>query len=114
MPRFLVDENIIAEERRKLDRAHLPLHQIGIEVLEVRSDEEIIRYLQQENRVTFITRHVSDFHHRRHCHPRYCLLCLDMGPTEVAEIVLQALRHPLLATIAQRMGKVVRVSKEHL
>jgi len=45
VPRYLLDENIIAAERRKLEEAHLSLYQVGIELLEVRSDEEIIRSL---------------------------------------------------------------------
>lgn len=89
MPRYLLDETIIAAERRKLEKAHLSLHQIGIEVREARSDEEAIRYLQQANRVAFITRNVSDFYHRRYCHPRYCLLCLDVRAAEVAEVTVQ-------------------------
>lgn len=114
MPRYVLDENIVAAERLKLEAAGLSLQQIGIEIPEVRSDAEVIRYLHRENRITFITRNVADFYHRRYCHAHYCLLCLDVGVYEVAQVTLQLLRHPQLNTIAKRMGKVVRATRKHI
>ncbi len=114
MPRYVLDENIVADERRKLEAAGLSLQQIGIEIPEVRSDAEVIRYLHRENRMTFITRNVADFYRRRYCHARYCLLCLDVSVYEIAQVTLQLLRHLQLNTMAKRMGKVVRATKKHI
>lgn len=50
MPRYVLDENIVAAERLKLEAAGLSLQQIGIEIPEVRSDAEVIRYLHREKR----------------------------------------------------------------
>jgi len=48
------------------------------------------------------------------CHPNYCLVHLVVKHSETAEFVQRVLRHPELNSRAKRMGKVVRVTRDHL
>jgi len=72
-------------------------------------DPEILTLLHQLGRPTFFTRD-DDFYARHLCHARYCLIYLAVAKDEVALFVRRLLRHREFATIAKRMGTVVRVS----
>jgi hypothetical protein len=72
-------------------------------------DEEIIPFLHALHDATFFTRDLG-FDHRRLCHPRYCLVCLDIEKDEVAVFVRRILNHSELGPKAKRMGAVLRVS----
>jgi hypothetical protein len=47
-------------------------------------------------------------------HPRYCLVCLDVGKQEAAAFIRRVLNHPEFTTAGQRMGTVMRVSSSGL
>lgn len=106
----LLDENIRADQRALLQSWNIPVHQIGIDVgHKGMTDEEIIALLHSLREVSFFTRDLG-FADARLCHPRYCLVCLDVRKDEVAVFVRRLLRHPEMETKAKRMGTVVRVS----
>lgn len=69
---------------------------------------QIIPLLHSLRRPTFFTRD-HDFYKADLRHSRYCLVCLDLPPDEVADYIHRFLRHKSFRTQAQRMGKVVRV-----
>lgn len=110
----ILDENIVAEQCVLLQNWGIKIKQIGLDVGHWgMDDEEIIPLLRRLNSATFFTRD-RDFSHRHLCHPSYCLVHLIVDPGEVAAIVRRVLRHPALNTRAKRMGKVIRVTHDHL
>jgi hypothetical protein len=75
--------------------------------------DENIPSLLQLRRATLFTLD-SGFYRRELCHPRYCLVCLDVHKEEAAAFIRRVLSHPEFATAAQRMGAVIRVSSAGL
>jgi len=69
----------------------------------------IIPFLLTLPRSTFFTLD-WDFFKRDMCHPRYCLVHLDIRRNEAATFVRRLLRHPKFDTQAKRFGAVIRVS----
>jgi len=110
----LLDENIPESQRQLLRGWRIPARQIGLDAEQKGiKDREIIPYLLQLHRVTFFTLD-SGFYRRDLRHSRYCLVCLDVGKQEAASFIRRVLNHPELATVAQRMGVVMRVSSTGL
>jgi hypothetical protein len=110
----ILDENIPDEQRVLLAKWRMPFRQIGIEMgRKGMKDTEIITLLQTLRHPTFFTRDVG-FCKRNLCHPRYCLVFLNVEEDEVAFFARRLLRHPQFDTQAKRMGTVIRVSREGL
>ncbi|MCY2990287.1 MAG: hypothetical protein NTY19_20785 [Planctomycetota bacterium] len=110
----ILDENIPANQRQLLDLWGVPVCQVGLNVgWRGMQDDEIIPLLLQQRRPTFFTRD-EDFHDRRICHARYCLVYLAVDKYEVAAFIRRLLRHPACRTQVQRMGTVLRVSSAGL
>lgn len=107
----ILDENIPKAQRELLEGRRIPVRQVGVNIgRKGLLDEEIIPLLQHLRLPTFFTRD-SDFYERRLCHRKYCLVYMSVEKSEAALFVRRFLRHPDFKTQANRMGKVVRVSR---
>ncbi|MBI3760940.1 MAG: hypothetical protein HY260_03640 [Chloroflexi bacterium] len=106
----LLDENILASQRRQLRDWRISVRQIGFDIgRKGMSDDEIIPFLHGLRRPTLFTRD-RDFYKRRLCHARYCLVSLAVDKRVVAVFVRRLLRHPEFDAQAKRLGTVVRVT----
>ncbi|MCI0525525.1 MAG: hypothetical protein L0Y75_09710 [Acidobacteria bacterium] len=72
---------------------------------------EIIPLLHTLRRSTFFTRD-RDFYLPELRHSGYCLVFLEVAPSQTAHYLRRFLRHPTFRTQAQRMGKVISVHKD--
>ena len=107
----ILDENIPKPQRELLEGRRISVRQVGVNIgRKGLLDEEIIPLLQRLRRATFFTRD-SDFYDRRLCHTKYCLVYMSVEKSEAALFVRRFLRHPDFRTQANRMGKVIRVSR---
>jgi len=107
---IVLDENIVESQRAQHHSWRIHICQIGQDVgREGMDDDEIIPLLRTLRRPTFASRD-RDFFEKALCSDRYCLVCLDVRPLEVADYMRRLLRHPEFKTWAQRKGRVVRVS----
>lgn len=107
---IVLDENIPESQRQLLRGRRIRARQIGYEVgRKGMKDEEIIPLLLRLRRPTFFSLD-SDFYRRDLCHPRYCLVCADVGQYEAASFLRRLLGHAEFDTQAKRMGAVIRVS----
>src|SRR5438046_117052 len=110
----ILDENIIASQRQRLQSWRIPVRQIGVDIARKGlQDEEILPFLHHLRRPTFFTRD-RGFYRREVCHRQYGIVCLEVAPEEVAIFVRRVLRPPSLHTQAQRLGAVVRASHRGL
>jgi hypothetical protein len=110
----LLDENTDDYERIRLLQWGIPCRKIGLdEARKGIQDDEIGSLLRNRRQVTFFT-HDTDFYKRRFCHPRCCIVLLNVSETQAAEYIRKFLRHPEFRTQAQRMGCVVRVSHNEI
>jgi hypothetical protein len=106
----IIDENIADAQRLLLRQRRIVVRHIGHDVgRKSMSDQEIVTFLRQQRRPTFVT-HDVDFYRRHLCHMRYCLVWLDIEGSEVANYIRRLLRHPEFNTQTKRMGAVIRVS----
>lgn len=106
----VLDENISEESRQTLLTRRIPVRQIGKDLgREGMKDPQIIPYLLTLSRPTFFTLDL-DYYKRRLCHPRYCLVYLDVKEKDAVGSIVRILRHPAFRTWAERRGAVVRVS----
>ena len=107
---IVLDENILESQRRLLRDRRIPARQIGYDIgRKGLKDKEIITFLLGLQRITFFTLD-TDFYQRLLCHPRYCLVCLDVRKHEAAVFTRRFLRHPEFNSTARRLSKVVRAS----
>jgi len=105
----LLDENIPLDQHDILEAHRLHCRAIGREISRFSvGDEDIIALLHRLKQPTFFTRD-EHFFKRRLCHAGYCLVWLDVRPTEAADFVRRFLSHPRFNTKAKRMGIVARV-----
>jgi hypothetical protein len=107
---IVLDENIDEPQRRRLEMWRIRVRQIGVEVgrLGMKDLNEIIPLLHGLRRSTFFTRD-RDFYDPGLAHHNYCLVYLDIKPTETAQFVRAFLRRDGFRTQAERLGKVARV-----
>lgn len=111
---IVLDENIDEYQGEVLRSARLHVRQIGPDLGRLgMQDPDIFRLLQRLSRPTFFTRD-QGIYARHLCHPRYALIVLDVGESEVAAFVRRVLAHPVFAQARDRMGKVVLASHEGL
>ena len=107
---IILDENIPESQRLMLTNWRIKYRQIGIEIGKMGiQDDAIISLLLKYNRPTFFTLD-SDFNNRKLCHPRYCLIFLDVGQYEAASFIRRFLRFKKFDTMAKRMGAIIRLS----
>ena len=80
-------------------------------------DDAIPDLLRQHPQPTFVTINERDFWRRVTIDQRYCVVCFALSDARVREIPqsLRSLLHrPEFRTKAQRMGKVIRATKEEI
>lgn len=107
---IVLDENVPENQRQLLRAWKIRLRQIGVELgRKGISDERILPLLCRLSRPTFFTRD-DDFFARELCHPRYCLVVLNVRQNEIATFVRRFLRHRKFANSGARMGRVVSAS----
>jgi hypothetical protein len=107
---IVLDENVLAEQRAQLRRWRIRLCHVGHDVgRRGMKDPEILPLLRTLRRPTFVSRD-RDFSDRSYGQATYCLVYLDVRPTEVANYVRRLLRHPDFKTWALRKGRVIRVA----
>jgi hypothetical protein len=107
---IVLDENVDDDQRAQLRRWRTPVCKIGRDVgRRGMQDPEILPLLRTLRRPTFISSD-RDFYDRSFCSDRYCLVLMDVWPTDVARYARRLLRHPTFRTWAQRRGCVVRVT----
>ncbi|MEZ4865897.1 MAG: hypothetical protein R3C14_31575 [Caldilineaceae bacterium] len=72
-------------------------------------DDEIIPLLHGLRRPTFFSLDLG-FYRRALSHPRYCIVCLDVGDYDAATFVRRLLKHPLFDSEAKRLNHILRLS----
>ena len=80
-------------------------------------DEAIPMLLRAARRPTFVTINVADFWQRVLPEPRFCIVCVAVPHTralEVSVLVRRLFALPPFRTQAQRLGKMVRVSRRQV
>ena len=105
-------KNIDEPQRRRLEMWRIRVRQVGVEVgrLGMKDLNEIIPLLHGLRRSTFFTRD-RDFYDLDLAHRNYCLVYLDIEPTETAQFIRAFLRHQAFRKHSDRLGKVVRVQQ---
>src|SRR5258706_14005667 len=110
---IVLDENIDVFQRQQLDRWGMHFRRIGGEVgrFGMKDCNEVIPLLHALRRPTFFTRD-RDFYQPWLRHSGYCLVFLEVVPSQTANYLRRFLRHSAFRTQVQRMGKVVSVHKD--
>jgi hypothetical protein len=78
-------------------------------------DEAIPSILAKQNKPTFITTNVRDFWRKVAPNRRYCFVLIPLPndrQREIPDLVVRLFRHPQFCTMANRMGKVLRVTRQ--
>jgi hypothetical protein len=105
---IVLDENIDTRERQKLDDWRIQTRKIGLDLgSKGITDQNVIPLLHRLKTVTYFTADI-DYYKPRLCHPRYCVVWLDLDVQRTAEFIRRFLRHPAFRTWRQRRGTVVR------
>ncbi len=108
---IILDESVPENQRERLREWRIAVRHLGYEIERKGiKDDEIIPFLLQQRRPTFVTLD-GDFYKRRLCHPRYCLVYLEAQPSRAAALLHSLIRLRELDTESKRMGKVIRVSE---
>lgn len=112
---IIIDENIVQSQRYRLGALKIHFRQVGFEIGRrgMKDRNDIIPLLHKLRRPTFFTCD-QDYYEKALLHEGYCLVYLDVWPTEAAEYIRRFLGHRSFRTQAQRMGKVVRVRRSGL
>ena len=80
-------------------------------------DEAIPGLLRQQNSPTFLTINESDFWRKVAIDRHFCVVCFprpDSQAVEIPDLLRQVFRHQLFGTKSQRMGKVIRVTRDSI
>ncbi len=111
---IVLDENVEAVQRDTLRTWHIHARQIGYGISrQGMQDTEIVPFLRTRSCITFFTRD-DDFYSRELCHPRYCLVVLDVGRTEFASFTRRVLSHPGFSQARDWMGTAILAFHEGL
>lgn len=106
----VLDENVPADQRRRLASWHLAVRHIGYTIeRQGVQDDAIIPFLLTLHRPTFFT-FDPHFYRRDLCHARFCLVYMDVSDKEMATCIRRLLHHPEFDTQVKRMGTVIHVS----
>jgi hypothetical protein len=110
---IVLDENIDVFQRQQLDRWGMHFRRIGGEIgrFGMKDCNEVIPLLHALRRPTFFTRD-RDFYQPWLRHSGYCLVFLEVAPSQTVNYLRRFLRHPAFRTQAQRMGKVINAHQE--
>lgn len=107
---IILDENFAESQRQLLRSWRIPVRQIGYDVGRAgMKDDEILPFLHHLRRPTFFSLDLG-FYRRTHSHPRYGIVCLDIGDYDAATFVRRFLKHPRFDTEAKRLNAVIRLS----
>jgi len=112
---IIVDENMPRRFTLML-QSWVSAGQISYEVGRkgIQDDEIIPRILLEVKRTTFLTQD-RRIYQRERPHSGYCLVIVPGLPfSEIAALVRRLFRIPGFHTIAERMGKIVRITKEYI
>jgi hypothetical protein len=80
-------------------------------------DDAIPMLLRAVSRPTFVTINVADFWRRVASSPRFCIVCCAVPHTraqDVPDLVRRVLALEPFRTRSRRLGKIVRVSPQHV
>jgi hypothetical protein len=111
---IVLDENCTPLQRDQLRRWRIRTRQVGDDFgRKGLEDQEIVALLHRARRATFISLD-RDYYQQNWCHPRYCLVFLDVPKGQEALYVRRFLRHPDFDTEVKRLGCVIRVSPSTL
>jgi hypothetical protein len=92
---IVLDEHFPESQRQLLRSWRVSVRQIGRDVGRAgMDDDEIIPFLIHLRRPTLFTLDFG-FYKRSLCHPRYCLICLEVGQYESASFVRRVLARRL-------------------
>lgn len=112
MSRQVLDEHVDIEwyqqlkQRRAFNKVGNGFGQKGLQ------DEEILRELHGSGE-TFHTQD-QDYYRRQYCHSSYCIVYYDVDGSQLVASILRFLRHKDFNTHAKRLGKVIKVSLQHI
>ncbi|MDL1891356.1 hypothetical protein FBQ87_00490 [Sphingobacteriales bacterium CHB3] len=107
---ILIDENIISTECAKPKKWKSSVRQIGLDIgSKGMKDYEILPFLLQLRKLTFLTRD-RDYYNHRLCHHRYCLAWFDVSAVQFSDYARLFLQHRAFRTQQQRLGKIVHIS----
>jgi hypothetical protein len=110
----VLDENFPENQRWLLQSQRVRTRQIGRDLARRGiPDDAILPLLHQLQRATLFTLDVGfdvGFYERRHCHPAYGIVTLEVREELAARYVRRLLRHPMFDTQAKHTGAVIRVS----
>ena len=80
-------------------------------------DDAIPPLLRQQNEPTFVTINVTDFWGKVAAENRFCVVCFALPDSQAREIptrLRDLFEHEQFATKNQRMGKVIRVTRNEV
>ena len=80
-------------------------------------DDAIPLLLRRENQPTFITINEQDFWRQVAINRRFCIVCCALPDSQAHEIPARLrtlLKHPLFNAKQKRMGKVIRLTPQHI
>jgi hypothetical protein len=111
----ILDENIDAVAREQLRSFKVRFRHIGSDIghAGMKDLNDVIPLLHNLRQPTFFTRD-EDFYSRRLLHSGYCLVYLNVPPSESAEYIVRFLRYKEFRKQIERMGKVIRVRAKRL
>ena len=112
MSQHVLDENVHQLHYRTL-RRRFSMVKVGDGFGYSSMSDENIRNELHGSKQTFHTRD-QDFYKPRFRHPTCCLAFYDVKKQDFVSCVQRFLRHPRFNTRNKRMGKVVRVTLEHI
>jgi hypothetical protein len=108
---ILLDENIVSNQVQLLRAWKIRVRQVGEALRRTGlSDSALLAKIRRLGNVIFFSRD-SDFYDPHLCHPKLCLVWLDVEQGETATFVRRTLRHPALRTWSARSACVVRVAR---
>jgi len=80
-------------------------------------DDAMPTLLHQQKQATFVTINEIDFWRKVEISHHFCVICFTLSDARATELpgrLRKIAHHPLFATKAQRMGKVIRVSAQEI
>lgn len=108
----ILDENVVESQRREFLLHGLHVRQVGHEIArQGTGDDDVIRLLHRLRRPTLLTRDLKLFNSRL-CHPRYCIVVLDVERADFFAYALRLLDHRDFNTSVKRIGLAIRAGEQ--